>query len=99
MAGALKEIDRSKDAEPGQAALEAFATSVWGRKYEAIAAAWQRHWTAVIPFFAFPDEVRRVISTTDEIDKRLSADCGNLFLRGRPRGEERGIDCKPRQAA
>ena len=38
VAAALKEIYRAKDAEAGQAALEAFATSVWGRKYEAIAA-------------------------------------------------------------
>src|SRR5215213_7331307 len=52
VAGALKEIYRAKDAEAGKAALEAFATSVWGRKYEAIVASWQRNWTAVIPFFA-----------------------------------------------
>jgi hypothetical protein len=37
--------------------------------------------------------------STDEIDKQLSADCGNLPLRGRPCGEERGIDWKSRQAA
>ena len=57
VAAALKEVYQAKDAEAGQAALEAFATSVWGRKYEAIAASWRRNWTAVIPFFAFPDEV------------------------------------------
>src|SRR3954470_15488653 len=68
VAGALKEIYRAKDAEAGQAALEAFAQSVWGRKYEAIAAAWRRNWPAVIPFFAFPDEVRRIIYTTNIIE-------------------------------
>ena len=35
---------------------------------EAIAAAWRRNWTAVIPFFAFPDEVRRIIYTTNAIE-------------------------------
>jgi putative transposase len=68
VAAALKEVYRAKDADAGQAALEAFATSVWGRKYEAIAAAWRRNWPAVIPFFAFPDEVRRIIYTTNAIE-------------------------------
>src|ERR671917_585663 len=68
VAGALKEIYRAKDAEAGQAALEAFAASTWGRKYEAIAASWRRSWTAAIPFFAFPDEVRRIIYTTNAIE-------------------------------
>jgi putative transposase len=68
VAAALKEIYRAKDAEAGQAALEAFATSIWGRKYEAITAAWRRNWAAVIPFFAFPEEVRRIIYTTNAIE-------------------------------
>ena len=29
---------------------------------------WRRHWQAVIPFFAFPDEVRRIIYTTNAIE-------------------------------
>src|SRR4051794_17129019 len=68
VAGALKEVYRAKDADAGQAALEEFAQSFWGRKYEAIAAAWRRNWTAGIPFFAFPDEVRRIIYTTNAIE-------------------------------
>jgi hypothetical protein len=68
VAAALKEVYRATDADAGQAALEAFAASTWGRKYEAIAAAWRRHWAAVIPFFAFPEEVRRIISTTHVIE-------------------------------
>jgi putative transposase len=68
VAGALKEVYRAKDAEAGRAALEGFATSAWGRKYEATAAAWRRNWTEVIPFFAFPEEVRRIIYTTNAIE-------------------------------
>ena len=68
MAGTLKAIYRAKDAEVGQRDLEAFATSAWGRKYEVIAASWRPNWTAVIPFFAFPEEVRRIIYTTNAIE-------------------------------
>ena len=33
-----------------------------------VAAAWKRAWDRVIPFFAFPPEVRRVIYTTNAIE-------------------------------
>ena len=33
-----------------------------------MAAAWRRAWEEVIPFFAFPPEVRRVIYTTNAIE-------------------------------
>lgn len=64
----LKDIYRAKDADAGKVALEAFDTGKWGRKYPAIAMSWQRHWQAVIPFFAFPDDVRRIIYTTNAIE-------------------------------
>ena len=68
VAAALKEIYRGKDADAGAEALEAFATGEWGRKYPAIALSWRRHWPAVIPFFAFPLDVRRIIYTTNAIE-------------------------------
>lgn len=68
VAAELKEIYRAKDADAGKAALEAFDAGEWGRKYPAIAMSWQRHWPAVTPLFAFADEVRRIISTTDAIE-------------------------------
>ena len=40
----------------------------WGRKYPAIAQSWRRAWSEVIPFFAFPDDVRRIIYTTNAIE-------------------------------
>ncbi|MGY3333523.1 transposase-like protein [Mesorhizobium sp. USDA 4775] len=51
--------------------------------------AWRRAWGEVVPFFAFPDDVRRIIYTTDEIDKRFLSDRDIISLRGRPRGEAR----------
>ena len=68
VATALKEVYRAKDADAGAAALDAFAASGWGLKYPAIAMAWRRNWAAVIPFFAFPADVRRLIYTTNAIE-------------------------------
>jgi putative transposase len=68
VAAALKEIYRARDAEAGRAALEAFADGPWGRKYPAIPASWRRRWAAVIPFYAFPSEVRRIVYTTNSIE-------------------------------
>jgi putative transposase len=68
VAAALKEVYRARDADLGRAALEAFDDGPWGRKYPAIGQAWRRHWTEVIPFYAFPSEVRRIIYTTNSIE-------------------------------
>jgi putative transposase len=68
VAAALKEIYRARNAEAGKAALEAFDAGPWGRKYPVIAQTWRRHWTEVIPFYAFPSEVRRIIYTTNSIE-------------------------------
>jgi putative transposase len=68
VAAALKGIYRATDAEAGRAALEDFADGPWGRKYPAITASWRRHWAEVIPFYAFPSEVRRIVYTTNAIE-------------------------------
>ena len=68
VAAALKEVYRARNAEAGQATLEAFDEGPWGRKYPVIAQTWRRHWTEVIPFYAFPTEVRRIIYTTNSIE-------------------------------
>src|SRR3954467_87545 len=68
VAAALKEIYRARTAELGQAALDAFDEAPWGRKYPVIAQPWRRRWTEVIPFYAFPAEVRRIIYTTNAIE-------------------------------
>jgi putative transposase len=68
VAAALKPIYAAVNAEAAQHALEAFETGPWGRKYPTIAQSWRRAWEHVIPFFAFPPEVRRVIYTTNAIE-------------------------------
>ena len=68
VAAALKAIYRAVDDKAGLAELKAFEESEWGRKYPAIAQSWHRAWTEVIPFFAFPSDVRRIIYTTNAIE-------------------------------
>jgi putative transposase len=61
-------VYRAPSEAGAKAALEAFAKGSWGIKYPPIAPLWQRAWEHVIPFFALPPEVRRVIYTTDAIE-------------------------------
>jgi putative transposase len=68
VAAALKDIYRAVDDRAGLAALEAFAAGPWGAKYPAIAQSWRRAWPEVIPFYAFPAEVRRIPHTTNAIE-------------------------------
>jgi putative transposase len=68
VAAALKEVYRAVDAAAGEAALAAFEEGPWGRKYPAIAPAWRRAWGEVVPFYAFPAEVRRLLYSTNAIE-------------------------------
>jgi putative transposase len=63
----LKPIYTAKDADQAQAELEAFDEK-WGQRFPVITQAWLNAWEYVIPFLAFPDEVRRVIYTTNAIE-------------------------------
>ena len=68
LATALKSIYRAVDAKAAEEALTAFEASEWGMRYPAISQSWRRAWAEVIPFFAFPNEVRRIIYTTNAIE-------------------------------
>jgi putative transposase len=65
---ALKPIYQAINADAAAEALNAFEAGPWGRKYPTIAPAWRRQWEQVIPFFAYPTEVRRIIYTTNAIE-------------------------------
>ena len=68
VAAALKEIYRAVDPTAAEAALTAFEDGPWGRKYAAIGPSWRRAWTEVVPFYAFPADVRRMLYTTNAIE-------------------------------
>jgi len=68
LAKALSPIYRAATVEEAQEALTAFETGAWGKKYPMIAQSWRRNWEQVIPFYAFPREVRRILYTTNAIE-------------------------------
>jgi len=68
LAAAIRPIYTAPSAEAAQAELDAFAEGPWGQKFPTVSAAWRNAWDRVIPFFAFPPEVRKVIYTTNAIE-------------------------------
>jgi len=68
VAAALKPVYRAANAEQARQQLDELAAGYWGRRYPAIAPAWLRQWDQVVPFFAYPIEVRKIIYTTNAIE-------------------------------
>jgi len=63
----LKRIYQASTEQEADSEMERFAQK-WDGKYPTISQTWRRNWTRVIPFFAHPPEVRRVIYTTNAIE-------------------------------
>jgi transposase-like protein len=68
VSAALRPIYTAATEKAAHQALEEFAASEWGVKYPTIVKSWRQAWECVIPFFAFPPAVRRVIYTTNAIE-------------------------------
>jgi putative transposase len=68
LAAALRPIYTAINTEVAQAELDAFEQGPWGQKFPTVVASWRRAWSHVIPFFAFPPAVRKVIYTTNAIE-------------------------------
>jgi len=47
--------------------LELFAEK-WDKAYPAISNIWRTHWSHVVPLFSYPEEIRKVIYTTNAIE-------------------------------
>lgn len=88
IAQSLRSVYRAETAAAGLTALEAFEEGHWGRKYPAIAQSWRRHWDQVIPFFVFPEGVRRIIYTTNAIEALNSKLRRAVRTRGHFPGDE-----------
>jgi len=63
----LRRIYQATDDVEAEKALAEFEAE-WGHKYPSIAPSWRRAWQEVIPFFAFPPAVRKIIYTTNAIE-------------------------------
>ncbi|NJM09801.1 MAG: IS256 family transposase [Bdellovibrionaceae bacterium] len=66
-AGDLKEIYRASTLENAEAAL-AKLEEKWGSKCPAAVSTWRAHWTNLSTFFLFPEDIRRMIYTTNAVE-------------------------------
>jgi putative transposase len=67
VAAALRLIYTAPTAEEAERQLEAFA-SRWDATHPTISQIWRRNWQRIVPFFAFPPDIRRVIYTTNAVE-------------------------------
>jgi putative transposase len=63
----LKAIYRAETAEAALDRLGEFEAK-WGARYPAVGQAWRRAWEHVIPLFAFPPAIRKMIYTTNAVE-------------------------------
>lgn len=63
----LRPIYQAATEDEAAGALESFDVT-WGGRYPAITELWRRNWERFIPFFAFPEEIRKIIYTTNSIE-------------------------------
>jgi transposase-like protein len=68
IASELRQIYRAETVAGAEAALRAFAASADGQRYPQIAPIWERAWAYVIPAFAYPPAIRRILSTTNAVE-------------------------------
>jgi putative transposase len=67
VAADLKPVYKAATTVEAELNLELFMDK-WGGKYQAIGKLWKENWERVIPFFAFPEDVRKVIYTTNAVE-------------------------------
>jgi len=67
VAADLRKIYHSVSVEEAERELDAFAEK-WDGKYPTISVMWRRHWPNLITLFEYPDEIRKVIYTTNAIE-------------------------------
>jgi putative transposase len=63
----LKPIYTAVDRDDAWEALERFAET-WDAKYPMISQSWTEHWERIVPFLAFPPDLRRAVYTTNTIE-------------------------------
>jgi putative transposase len=78
---ALRDIYSADTEAAARQALEAFAQR-WAAKYPAVARLWSSRWNEIVPFLAYPREIRRILYTTNAIES-LNAQLRRVL---RPKG-------------
>ena len=67
VAADLRTIYTAATAEAAELALSEFGDK-WDASHPSISQVWRRNWERIIPFFAFPAEIRKVIYTTNAVE-------------------------------
>jgi putative transposase len=67
VAADLKRIYTAADRDHAEHELERFAET-WDHRYPMISASWIERWEQIVPFLAFPPDLRRVVYTTNTIE-------------------------------
>lgn len=63
----LKRVYTAPSEETALSELEQF-DAVWGKKYPKIPISWRKNWAELSTFFKYPEEVRKLIYTTNAIE-------------------------------
>ena len=67
VAADLKQVYGAVTESKAEQALVEFG-ELWDKQYPTISRSWLKHWERVIPFFAFPEDIRKAIYTTNAIE-------------------------------
>ena len=63
----LRKVYKAPTVEAAAQALDAFEEA-WGKQYPMAAKSWRTRWENIIPFFSYPDPIRKVIYTTNAVE-------------------------------
>jgi putative transposase len=90
VAADLKLVYRAATVEEAEQRLSEFEER-WDAKYSSIGKMWRRNWAGIVPFFAFPAEIRRAVYTTNIVESLNMSLRKVIKTRGSFPGEEAAL--------
>jgi putative transposase len=90
VAADLKQVYHAATVEEAEQRLCEFEQK-WNEKYSSIGQMWRRHWAGIVPFFAFPAEIRRAVYTTNIVESLNMSLRKVIKTRGSFPGEEAAL--------
>ena len=90
VAADLKLVYRAATVEEAEQRLSEFEQR-WDAKYSSIGKMWRRNWAGIVPFFAFPAEIRRAVYTTNIVESLNMSLRKVIKTRGSFPGEEAAL--------
>jgi putative transposase len=90
VAADLKMVYHAATVEEAEQRLREFEEQ-WDSKYPSIGKMWRRNWAGIVPFFAFPAEIRRAVYTTNIVESLNMSLRKVIKTRGSFPGEEAAL--------